>query len=98
MDNTDQNLYIIAIEDGIYQLINYIKYYKIGNKLDSSNPDEGAQIWKIGGDSTFMLDTHMNTDPFMGSNNYTGDVNLQVYFKELIDNKNWFKLFTIKAY
>jgi hypothetical protein len=98
LDSAHKDLYINGIEDGVYQLINYIKYYKISNKLDSSNPDEGANIWKVGGDSTFMIDPKLNDQLFTNSSNYSSDINLQLYFKDLIETKNWFKLFTIKAY
>jgi hypothetical protein len=90
-----KKLYMVGIEDGICQLINYIKYYNINEKLTSTNPDEGACIWKLGGDSTFKSDQQMNTEPFIQSTNYIPDVELQLYYKQLIDNKEWLKLFTL---
>jgi hypothetical protein len=90
--------FINVIDDSIFQIVNYIKYYGIAEKIEIPLATEGAEIWKVGGDDAYPCSKTMNSDAFLSSVNYNGDQRLQKYFEGLITSKEWFKLFDIKFY
>jgi hypothetical protein len=92
----DAPLYVGVLEDGYFQIINYIKYYGIASKLENPNDQVGAEIWKIGGDDKWMCNTELNDEVFTASTNYINEQLLQLYFVNCIKAKNWLKLFNLK--